>query len=158
MADKFDIQILGDKSLAKAFDTLPRAAQSRGIRKSFVKGSALIRKTVRALVPGSGENRQKLRRGIKAKFGRRRRRGSIARFVSLPSRDFLGIASDDRNYWPAALEYGHVLVSRAGRIIGQVPPVSFLRKGYDQVERRVIEIIRRELGAAINREWSKGAK
>ena len=147
-----DISMLGDKQLERQLRTLPDRVQKKIVRSAFVKAARPILIAVRRSVPGSGDNQRLLRKGIKARMGRRTRRQRVARFIALPSRESLGIPGDAPHYWPAALEYGHVSGKERGRF---VPPRSYLRKGFDETERQAFGIVKSEIGSGIGKEWLK---
>ncbi len=147
--DGIDISLLGDKQLQKALNALPVKVEKKIVRQAFVKGARPILKSIRALVPGSGEKHAMLRRGIKSRAGKRTRRASISRFILLPTRAFLGIPASAEHYWPAAVEYGHV--ARDGSFVA---PRSFVRSGYDAKESEAFGIVKREIGDGVAKAWA----
>jgi hypothetical protein len=146
--------MLGDKALERDLRQLADTGQRRVLKRAMVKPAALIRKAVRERVPGSGEDHQRLKKGVKSK-AMKGSRTFFGRAVSLPTRDELGIPADAKGYWPAALEYGHAIV-RGGRVVGRVKPYSYLRAGFDAVEEKAHGILKREVGVGIERELKKG--
>jgi HK97 gp10 family phage protein len=136
-----DISMLGDRELEKTLARLPDVAQKRVVRKAFTKGGRVVLAAVKRHTP---VKTGALKKGIKSRAGKARR-GAVVRSVMLPYREELGIPADAKHYYPAAVEYGH----------GNVPPHSFLRKGYDEVEEQVFSLVKREIGDGIQREFLK---
>ncbi len=72
----------------------------------------------------------------------------------MPGRASLGIAPDDKYYYPAHVEYGHPLV-RGGRIVGHVPPKSYIRSTVNANEDTELRTIGTDIGKGIDLEWAK---
>lgn len=142
MAFDIDISMLGDKQLAKQLKALEGPKQKKVVRQAYVKGAAVFRKSIRSLTP---VDTGALKKAIKSYAGKGKK-GQITRFVGIKDRASLGIEESSKYYYPAAVEYGHEGVSAK----------SYLRAGYDAVEEQVFALVKRLIGAGIERV-AKGA-
>lgn len=138
-----DISMVGDKELERMFRDLPVKLQTKVVRQANTKAIRPILRSVKARVPVlTGV----LKRGLKSRAMKRKRRNSpIGRFLLLPLRADLGIKADDPYYYPAAVEYGH----------DNVAAVRFLRDGFDAAEEEAFGILKKEIGAGVEREAKK---
>ena len=121
MKGHIDIRVLGDDKLAKKIAKLDRVAAGKIVRPGMRAAAQMVLPYVKAAVPEKTGN---LKRSIKVKADKRKWARSKATGVNIQTgtREQLGIAADDKYYYPAAVEYGH----------GNVPARSYLRGPMDQ--------------------------
>lgn len=134
-SDKFiDIELLGDKALAKRFRRLEYRAQARIFRPAVREACRPLLALARILVPvrtGNLKKSLKLRvaSGIRNAVGMRLETGT---------REDLGIDKDDKYFYPTVVEYKQQSYLRAA--IDDDP---------DGTRRRIGQGIRKRLGLAI---------
>lgn len=146
MARGFDIRLVGDKELQRAFKRLEVQMQRRIVRAGMRAAARKARDYVVANLSGrlvdviTGRTLAAFRR---MRIRQRSRRGLVLLGLELPSRAELGIDASAKHYYPAALEYGH----------GSVAPRSFVRKAVDEHEVELRSIIaatlRRRIAALV---------
>lgn len=94
--------------------------------------------------------------------------------VMTPTREALGISSDDPNYWPSALEYGsraHTISKRGKGVLGGIfvkrvrhpgtAPVAFMRNGADASKTGFETNLAREINKTIKKaekDMNRGGK
>jgi len=147
MASAVDISLVGDKALTKKLHRLEGPAQKRIVRKGLRVGAKPVLAAAKAKVP---VKTGRTKAGLKIRSAGRSR-SRIGVVVKTPPRAALGIAADDPNYYPMSVEYGHS--TKGG---GHVPARPFMRPALDENAQQVLGIIRREIGAGIEREARKG--
>lgn len=170
-----DISLLGDAELSRDLARIESAIQRKIVKKATTRAANVILKSVKQHVPGGNQARRPtardeggrflagapkrvsrsalLRKGIVSRAIKRSRR-FMGRIIRLPTREELGIPASAKHYWPAAWEFGHKIV-RGGKVVGQVPPYSYLRAGFDAVEGKATEVMRREVRQGIDTEARK---
>lgn len=141
-----DISIVGDKALQRKLKRLAGKVQRKVVRVALRKAARRIRERIIQNVSGApvgvitGEYRAAWKSSkVRAGGGKR---GLIRLGIAFPSREILGIAPEDKSYYPAAIEYGH----------DGVPAHPHVRPAVDDnidAERRKIG---RDIGKAIERE------
>lgn len=101
MSDFIDISILGDKKLQRKLRRLELAIQKKIVRQSINRAMLPVRNKAKQYVPvDSGRLRDSIKRVS------RTRRGKASARVVTGTRAELGIPSDAKGYYPAAIEYG----------------------------------------------------
>lgn len=159
--DARKVTITGMDGLIKKMAELPTKLRSKIARNAADIAANTILQAVLARTPiKSG----KLKAGIKKQAARVRR--GVGRLVTLPDRSVLGISPSDLYYWPAALEYGHAspgfgvyssLTKKRVRRTGlkHIPSWSFLRSGFDAVEKIAGAQLIRSIDAALAQEFAR---
>lgn len=116
-------------------------------RQAFRDGAKVVQAAAKANAP---HRTGALKRSIKVRSHRRSR----VRFgveVRTGTREELGIPADAPGYYPMSIETGWTF--RGGTT---VPARPFLRPAFDQNKEKVVEAIRKKLGAAVAKEWARG--
>ena len=135
-----DIDMLGDKELARDFAALPFKVQKKLFRKSLRPGAKIVQARAKELVP---VKTGRLKRSLKIRATRRARR-VLGVQVLTGTREQLGISPDAKGYYPAALEYGYKTAS--GKV---VPKRSYLRRAADEKKELVIRKISTGLSSLV---------
>lgn len=141
-----DISMYGDRELQKNLDKFSEALQKKIVNRALRKGADHLKQIAAGIVPAdTGALRQSLE--VRA-FTRRHqyaRGAQLKGYVVEPgTREELGIAADDKYYYPAVLEYG--------ALDGEYrQPRPFLRPAYDHGKAGADRIIVREIRAGIAR-------
>lgn len=154
MALTVDISVLGDKKLEKMLATLEPKVQKRVMRKTLRNSTKRLKVEIIKNLSGNpvhildkrgtgGWAAQQKKVPVKAL---KRSRGRIGYTLPFPTREALGIASDDKFFYPAAVEYGHPRASAKAPIRTAVNSRTDLE----------LAIIAREIGKGIEREALKG--
>jgi len=144
VARMVDISLLGDKALARKLHRLSVVTQRKVVRPALRAGAKPVLATALELVHRLTGG---LAATLKIRALPRNRRGFFGVQVRTGTRRELGIAEDDPNFWPMALEYGHR--SNWG---GRVPPYPYLRPAMDQNRGKATRIIMVEIAQGILRE------
>lgn len=133
-----DIRLFGDKALRKALARLEPKLQ----KKVFAKTQRLSAKRLRSKITenlsgpvvqrDTGAYADAMRRApIRAFTNRKKRQKGIG--VHMPERHLLGIAPDERSYYPFAIEYG-TEKQRGGR--GPLPAFAPIRRAVNSSARQ----------------------
>lgn len=137
----FDVSLLGDRKLDKAFARLPFAMQKKILVKALKKAGQPVLVDIKAAAPQppTGDATGKLVRSIRLRplKGKRDKHGVA---ISTGTRKQLGIAADDPYYYPMALETGT-------RHIAARP---FMRPALKNNQGKVFNLLRRYLRTALN--------
>lgn len=109
----FEIAISGREELNKLFNGLPRAIQVKALRPALRAGAKVLREFVRhsanaSFSGDSGAPHVADTLKIKAMKRDRSKAGRIGVIVITATKAELGIDADDRSYYPAHVEYGHL--------------------------------------------------
>lgn len=151
----FGLKIDGVEDVEKALAKLGKKVASKVVKTAVRKGSKLILKSARALVPvETGALKKSL--GIKRKIYRRS--GVMVDIVG-PRKGFEKTGPDGKTRNPVnyahLVEFGGVVrgVGRRGKgkLLGARKAHSFLRKAYDENNFRALQAIEREAAAGIQR-------
>ncbi len=134
---------------------LPKKIRNKVIRTELRKAAKTVATSVVSEAPYDKEGFDShqpgllwfthLRNHIKVKSNPSKKRGEIAFRVATPTRDELGIPSDAKHYYPAAIEYGSLAWQ----------PNPFMRRGLEKVRPMVESRLKRNILAAIEREARK---
>lgn len=128
MSDKFQFGLVGDKRIDRMFAELPKRMQKKVVRQGVRAGGKVLLAAAKANAPVlSG----RLRKSLKLRVSPRPRKDAYRMRVTTGTREELGIPSDEKSYYPAAVEYGHAIV-KDGALVGTVPPNPFLRRAFDE--------------------------
>ncbi len=147
MAGEFrvDISVLGDKELSAKLNRLAGKRAKSIVRSALRKAAKRTKSRIVQNLSGSpvGVVTGRTRAAFAAtKIGAVRNRALIIQGVKLPTREALGIPSGDRNYYPNAIEYGHV----------GAPAKPFIRPAVDSNKDSEIRAIGKDIGAGLERE------
>jgi len=149
----FDFSVLGDRELSRKLRRLDEKIQKKitrqALRKSAKRAKGRIVDNLNSGTPAivTGDTAQAFK---DAKIKGTTRKGRIRIGVTWPERDALGITPDDPNYYPVALEYGHVAGSRPA-----APPFPFLRPAIDEHTQSEYGRIAADLRTGIYKEAAK---
>ena len=105
MANFIDIAVIGDKELQRKLKALDEKMQKKIVRKALRQAAKPVLSAARLLCP---ENTGRLRASLKLKV-RRQKRGVFGVEVITGTRQELGIRANDPYYYPAAVEFGHLV-------------------------------------------------
>lgn len=86
----------------------------------------------------------------------RRWQGRVSVEIATPTRAALGIAADDKFYWPAHYNDGHKRVTKNGTVV-EVAGLHFMEKGFDAAEPIIADQIDDMLGEKIEELFERGA-
>ena len=141
--------VQGDKELIRAFQEMPRKAQTQIVRRALRPAGKVLLAATRAatpvyagppvprIIPGI------LRRTIKLYVSKFNRRGQYSMYIAPPSREKLGIPAKAKHYWPAALEFGH----------GRAAPRSYLRGPFDALQPGLAGKIAFDIGRMVEEHY-----
>lgn len=123
MGAAFDISLLGDEALKKAFRELSVIDQRGAFRKSMRVAFKPVLSSAKSNAPVSSGN---LKKHLKLRAVKRNRRiaGVVVR---TGTREEMGIPANAKWYYPAHVELGH----------SNVAPVPYLRNAFDSNKDRV---------------------
>lgn len=143
-----DISMTGDLELTKKLHKLPDRLQKKIVKAAFRKEARKIRQRIvdnidRLDLIDTGDMRQAFR-GAKVKSATKSRR-LIRIGTEFPTREELGIAPNDKNFYPAAVEYGHPGAA----------PKPFIRPAIDDHKDKSLRDIGNDIGAGIVKEALK---
>ncbi len=157
MAKPFiDISELGSKELSRTLKELPAKMHKKVVAQAFTKGARVFQKAIQQALPsvspgpyGTGTLARvgKNEKRVISRIGKRSRR-FVSRFVSLPTREELGIPAGAKFYYPTVVEYGQ----HGKRPVAAKP---YLRPAYDRVEPQVFTLLKKEIGKNIAKAWVK---
>jgi len=142
MGAAFDITLLGDKKLNKAFGALAVIDQRKVMRKSQRAAFKPVLKSAKANAP---VRTGKLKKSLKLRALKRSRNRSGV-FVRTGTRSELGIPENAKYYYPAHVELGH----------SDVAPVPFLRNAFDSNKDRVWRKFHVMLWRGTRDVWGRG--
>lgn len=107
----FDIRVLGDKKLDRAFRNLGKKVQTKFLKRAAREAAYPIRKAAKSLAPKGATGA--LARGISIRAGRPRRRGDVSIIVATGTRKKMGLPEynkagkgGEKFYYPAHVELG----------------------------------------------------
>lgn len=155
------ITVTGMDAYIRKMQELPNKLRNKIARDASIAAAQIIRQSVLAMTP---VRTGKLKAGIKIRAARVRR--GVGRLVLLPDRNTLGIDLKDPYFWPAAVEYGHAspgfgvfnaITKKRRRRTGlkHIPARSFLRAGFDAVEKQAGAALMRHLDTALAQEFAR---
>lgn len=167
----FDVTVLGVPGLQRKLDRLTRQAQAKAIRPAVRASAKRAHQRVLANIGGLKLRiiTGRLLAAFKAaKIRAAGGRGMIRIGVTWPTRAELGIPAEDPNFYPVAIEYGHVIRPRGAKPAGSaeralrrnfkisgggfsVPAHPFLRPAIDEHRTAELAQLGRDIGAAIER-------
>lgn len=169
-ADPVQVQLFGDKSLARRFKNLERNMQRKVLRpmvdkvaKNTVKPILQNELPTRSFNPPKNRSYRGqpgpshtgppgvLKRNLKVRPVKRSRT-FVGRVVMMPTKDVLGIDDDYDFYYPAALEYGVKFNKLLGR--PQLPKPVF-RTVYQRHESTIMQAVQREAAKALAAQLRK---
>jgi hypothetical protein len=160
VADFINVKLLGGQELQNMLNKLPEKAQKKVVRQSLRKSTKRIHGVMTQKLSGFPVMPQtgRLLIAMSGKKPKMHSRRDVIRYgIPLPTRDELGIPEDDRGYYPTAVEYGHDLV-RGGRVVGHVPPHSYMRAAVDENVDTEFRQIGADLGKGIPKEAARLAR
>lgn len=142
------MRVEGVDPLLNRLKELPAKIRNKHLRQSMRKGGKTVLAKAKELVPVDADGHQlpggkHLRDTLKLRTVKARRRGEMSFRVMTGTRQELGIPSDEKGYYPFALEYGDVL---------NWQPISYMRPAYKATEAPVIEQVRHDVERAIETE------
>ena len=149
MSIRVDVSAIGDDELEMALRRLEGKDQRKVVVKALRAGAKNTARAIKSRLPVDSGDLKSAK--IKPRAMKRSRR-RIGLWIGLPTREELGIAADAKWYYPAAVEYGY---TRKARAPVTVPPKPFLRPAFDESESRSFQLIKDEIGAGVERLWSK---
>jgi hypothetical protein len=129
-----DISLIGDKKLAETFRKMEFKAQKKVFRQAVREASKPILQKAKELVPVDTGN---LRDSLKLRalpF----RPGVIGVTVMTGKRSELGIAADDKHFYPAIIEYRHKSYLRAAL---DAEPNATRQRVADGIRKRLGELV-----------------
>ena len=130
-----DIRLLGDKRLQAKLGKLVGPLQRKIVAKACMAAGQPVLEAARRMVPvKTGKLKGSL---VLKKYSGKR--GSFGADIATGTREELGIAPDDKFFYPAAVEFGH----------GNVPAHSFLRAGIDSQRGTAKAILKTEIASGI---------
>lgn len=148
MPKSIDISVLGDEALSKRLTALSFKVQRKLVSKVLRSAAKRAKQRIVHNLSGgivqvqTGALLRAFERApIRVQSSSPRKRIRIG--PEFPRREALGIATDDRFYYPAALEYGH----------GRVRARPFLRESVDKHKTAEVARIAGEIGTLIEREF-----
>ena len=140
MSDYIDISFLGDKDLQRKLNRLAIQSQRKVVRPAMRKSMRPVLKSAQALVPvESGRLRDSLHQK------QRTIKGITRAYVATGTREALGIAADEKGFYPAVIEYG----SR------NHPERSYLRRALHENKNSVLNDLSDHIARGIEREAKK---
>jgi len=153
MADGFAINIQGAELLEKKLLALERKVAKKIVRKAVRAGAKPLLKATKAAAQSmvGGAMGQMLSKNIVTRAFKKQKKGQYGVGVSTKSEsagapvEFVAVSqSGDRQYIPAAIEFGHV--DRGG---GWVPAIPFMRSSFDATKRASEKIVAQTLKTEI---------
>lgn len=142
MPNMIDIRLLGAKDLQRKLNRLELKTGKKIVRRALRKGGRPVLATA---IAGCPVKTGRLKKSLVLK-ARKPHRGYFGVEVRTGTREELGIAPDDKSFYPASVEYGH----------GNVPAHPYLRPAMDANRERAKGIITRHIRAGIVAE-ARGA-
>lgn len=141
MAKGFDISILGDRALQRKLNQLERKEARKIVSRALRNSAKRVRPEVANRAPvDTGTLRDAMSRA-KIRVQKSNVRGGVRLGIVMPSREDLGIAPDDKGYYPFSLEYGQE--NAAAR--------PYIRPTVDRMTPSEHRKIGRDIGKAIER-------
>lgn len=147
MAGRFNIELLGDKELAKTFSELPDALERKVLNRALRQGANYLKAITEPRIPRD-PNRKRAGTHtadtltVKALKRSRRR---IGYRIQTGTREQLGIDPKDKYYYPVATELGN----------RKTPPQAPMRIALRSGKEAVLAVVRMEVDAGIERELAK---
>lgn len=147
----FDISITGDKALQRKLDRLAGPAQRRVMRGATKKTATATKKFLLRNISGGKIHvyTGRLLRAFKAQRARGEKpiknKKDIVAAIPLPTRAELGIAPDDKYYYPTAVEFGHK----------RAPAHPYMRPAVDEHYSELIGGLAENIAVGIVREAAK---
>lgn len=153
MANMFDIQLTGDKELARQLGRLTHKVQTKVIKQAFRKSLGRIKDRVLLNLSGAVV-RERTGRYVNAMESQPIRTrietdGTVVASIALPGRAALGIDAKDPYYYPTVVEYG---VKRGKRRWDGKAPI---RKAVNAVQEMELKRIGDDIGTGIAKEASR---
>lgn len=150
---EFDLVHFGAADLQNVFNDFNEKAQARIMRRALKEGAEIVKdnavdNVLNMRVTGRHSTPlafAMMEEKIRVKKGSSRHQGSFTAYVSLPSRDRLGISKKTKFYYPAHIELG-----TANR-----PAIPFLRNASEGSKGTVFNKVKNELKAGIARETKR---
>ncbi len=148
-----DLLITGAEEIEAKLKALERKVSKKIVRSAVRAGAKPMLKGAKnnSKVMVGGEMGSLLARNLQTRGFKRQRKGQFGVFTATKTGDdvpeFVDVAkSGQRNYIPAAIEYGHV--DRAG---GFVPAIPFMRNAFDTFKRLAKKRFREKLWEGIRK-------
>lgn len=149
----FDLSLLGDKALERKLERLGRSGARRVLSKALRNSAKRVKQRIVENATGKVLH---VRRGVlvaalkkgKIRIARAHRSKDIRLGYAWPTREQLGISEADKNFYPAAIEYGH----------GSVPAHPYIRPAVDEHKDQEFEAIRADVRKGILAEALRGSK
>jgi len=138
VAKAVDVSLIGDKRLNRKLRRLPLKVQRKVVRQALREAGRPVLATAKRIVPVRTGN---LRDGLKLR-AIKPRGGQFGVAIKTPTREDLGLPATGGGYYPAHIELG----------TRNTPAQPYLRPAMDQNRKKSIGILRRQIGAGIERE------
>lgn len=162
------VEGLGDKALARALSQLERNPQRTVARRAVKSSAKRMKRKIAAQLTRHVRTGTYLAAWLQEKVvSMRQRKGVMGYAVFPPPRSALGIAQDDKFYYPWVLEYGGVIKKKRKRpdLYGPGPPPGTkipakapIRKAVNAAQAEEFRLIAKQMKADIEKEWRKIAR
>lgn len=144
-----ELKLTGDRALARAMRRLESNAPRDVLEPALLSSAERIKARVVQNLSGSvvrvrsGELLQAFSQVKPRSYGKSETKVRVG--IPPPTRRALGIAADDKSYYPYAIEFGH----------SRVPARSFLRSATDASARDEFVRIGNDIGTWATRQWRR---
>lgn len=157
MANSFvDISLIGDKKLARALAKLPDKAEAKAVRPALRASTkrvhVLVIQAWSGIPMGVRTGRTLAAFAAQKIHAIPRKGGWIGAAFDMPTRAELGIASDDKFYYPAVAEYGSPDDPE------RYPAYAPIRSTVNRMQGREMGAIGQKIAKGVERQWALLAK
>ena len=151
---QIEARLEGAKELERRLLALERKTARKIVRSAGTAGANIILRQAKANATSmvGGNMGRIMKAALQSRAARKQKRGSYRRIIQFKADPALKHRTKEgkEHYIPFAIEYGHAAPGDAGGA-KIVSPIPFLRSAFDQVRRKVEQIVEEKIKAGIER-------